>query len=111
MKGRKPQKLVIVFSTLLFSVILCGAILGVLVYSNPSHYSDDIIKKYASTIKTPKSIDAVIGMDGFSLKTDSRDNDAVVSYTSDNPDVVKVDENGVLHCNLIDVLLGRVELF
>lgn len=97
MKGRKPQKLVIVFSTLLFSVILCGAILGVLVYSNPSHYSDDIIKKYASKIKTPKSIDAVIGMEGFSLKTDSRDNDAVVSYTSDNPDVVKVDENGVLH--------------
>ena len=96
MRGRVPHKPFILVSALFVAVLFCGAILLQLAYMNPSGMSSEIVDQVTSKIKTPKTIDAVIGTDDFTLDVDSNDKDVVLSYTSDNPDVVKVDENGTL---------------
>ena len=95
-EGRKSHKLFIVVSSLFAAVLISAAVLLQFAYMNPSHPYGEVINKAVAKIETPKTIDTVIGTDDFPLKAESNDEDLLLSYTSDNPDVATVDEDGTV---------------
>lgn len=79
---------------LLVAVIFCG---GVLFYSAGYDYKTVInmtAEKMSPVIHAPDKMVTTIGADDFSIKEENED--LVVSYTSNNPDVVEVDEDGTV---------------